>query len=459
MKETKSNSFFATAPIGKLIAKFAIPCVISLLVNALYNIVDQIFIGNGVGYLGNGATTVVFPITIIGFSLASLFGEGGAAFFSLKLGENNTDKAQKGVGNAITLLSLSGIVILILGLIFLKPLLTFFGATEAIFDYAVDYGSIIMIGMPFVIISTGLNSVVRSDGNPKLAMISMVIGAIINTILDPIFIFPMNMGVKGAAYATIIGQIASFIIAVYGVCHLKSINLKKSSFKLKGSIVKNVCALGVSSFITQVSIVIVIFVMNNMLVKYGADSVYGAEIPLTAVGIVMKVNQVFIAILFGIAIGTQPIIGYNYGAGNYSRVKQTFKTGVMISMILGIIACLLFELCPQAIINLFGSGDALYNEFAIKSFRIFLMLCILTSFQTISGIFLQAIGKPVKSAISSLSRQIVFFIPPAIILPITFGVEGVLWAGPCADFLAFILTLIMIVSEIKKLKGDKINER
>lgn len=455
----KEKSPFETEPVGKLIAKFAVPCVISLLVNSLYNIVDQIFIGRGVGYLGNGATNVVFPITVIALAFALLIGDGGAAFLSLKLGEGDKKSAQKGVGNAITMVTIAGVVMLVVTLLFLRQIVGIFGVTEKLLPYALDYGYIIAIGLPFTMISTALNSMIRADGSPQFAMVSMLMGAVINTILDPIFIFPLQMGVKGAAIATIIGQIASFVVSAIYVTRFKSVQVNKESLKLYGRICGRVLGFGISSFITQISIVVVMAVTNNMLTKYGAMSKYGPEIPLTAMGIVMKVNQILISILVGIAAGSQPIIGYNYGSGNYGRVKKTLGIAVVSAELITVVAFLIFQFSPMAVISLFGSEEGLYNEFAEKCFRIFLMFCILNGFQTVAGIYLQAVGKPIKSAIVSLSRQIVFLVPMSIILPIFFGVEGVLWAGPVADGVAFILALGLIGFELKQLNRGKKSER
>ncbi len=451
---TKETSSFATEPIGKLITKFAIPCVISLLVNALYNIIDQIFIGRGVGYLGNGATNVVFPITIIALAFALLIGDGGAAYLSLKLGEKDAKSAQRGVGNAVTMVSVMGIVMLLAGLLFMKPIVTLFGATDMILPYAMDYGMIIAIGLPFMMISTALNSIIRADGSPKFAMISMILGAVINTILDPIFIFVFGMGVQGAAIATVLGQVASFVVSLLYLKHFKTVCVNKESLKLDVNISKIVLGFGISSFITQISITVVMGVTNNLLTKYGADSIYGAEIPLTAMGIVMKVNQILISILVGIAAGSQPIIGYNYGAKNYKRVKKTLGIAVISAEVVTLIAFIIFQFFQMSIISLFGSEESLYNEFAIKCFKIFLLLCVFNGFQTVAGIYLQAVGKPVKAAIVSLSRQIVFLVPAAIIIPMVIGVEGVLWGGPVADGLAFILALVLIIYEIKHLKQE-----
>lgn len=452
--ESKENNFYATEPIGKLIAKFAVPCVISLLVNALYNIVDQIFIGNGVGYLGNGATNVVFPITIIALAVALLIGDGGAAYLSLKLGEDNIKAAKKSVGNAIVMAAAAGIIILIFSLIAMKSIVLLFGATEKLLPYALDYGYIIALGLPFTIISTALNAIIRADGNPKFAMMSMILGAIINTVLDPIFIFPLQMGVRGAAIATVIGQAASFIVSAAYIRHFRNFKIDREALKLQPAVCAKVLSFGISSFITQFSIMIVMGVTNNLLKTYGAMSVYGAEIPLTAMGIVMKVNQIMISILVGIAAGSQPIIGYNYGAGNYKRVKKTFWIAIVAAEAVTVIAFIIFQFFPMAIVSLFGAEEGLYNEFAVKCFRIFLLFCVFNGFQTVSSIYLQAVGNPQKSAILSLSRQIIFLIPAAVLLPVFIGVEGILWAGPVADGLAFVLALAFIFKDMKKLAAS-----
>lgn len=383
----QDKSAFATEPVGRLIVKFAIPCVISLVVNALYNIVDQIFIGWGVGYLGNGATNVVFPITIIALALAVLIGDGGAAYLSLKLGEGDLDSVKKGVGNAAVMITIAGIAMLV-----------------------------------------------------------------INTVFDPIFIFIFDMGVRGAAIATILGQIISFLVSIFYLPRFKTFHFDRSALRLHKRVCLSVLSLGVSSFITQIAITIVMALFNNLLAVYGAASVYDSEIPLTAMGIVMKVNQIMLSILVGIAIGAQPVIGFNYGCKNFHRVKRAFEVAIAAAEIIAIIAFFIFQFAPMSVVSIFGSEEGLYNEFAVKCFRIFLMLCPLNGFQTVAAIYLQAIGKPIKSAVVTLSRQIVFLVPVALLLPKAMGVVGVLWAGPTADALAFILALAMIVYEMKKLK-------
>ncbi|MCI9233065.1 MAG: MATE family efflux transporter [Bacilli bacterium] len=441
--------------ISKLLKAFSIPCIISLVVNALYNMVDQIFIGWGVGYLGNGATNVVFPITVICLAFALMFGDGTSAYLSLKLGEKKKEEAEKGVWSGIFSSIIISILFCIFVLIFLPTLINLFGSTEKLQNYALDYGYVIAFGIPFMMIGTTFNSIIRADGSPKYAMASMVIGAILNIILDPIAIFVLDMGVKGAALATIISQFVTFIMNITYLFKFKSIEMNKKTVTFSVDSAKRVSLLGISSFITQMSIVIIIAVQNNLLSKYGATSKFGSEIPITVLGIVMKINQILSSIVIGIAAGSQPIVGFNYGARNYDRVKQTLKIVLTLSLSISVIAFLLFQTIPEQLIGLFGSGDALYNEFACLTFRIFLMLTIFNGIQIASGIFFQAIGKSGKAALLSLSRQILIFIPAAFILTKLFGVMGVLYAGPVSDGLAFIISGTLLFFEVRKLNGKK----
>ena len=443
--------------IGKLMRKFSIPCIISMLVNSLYNIVDQIFIGWGVGYLGNGATNIVFPLNMICLAFALMIGDGTSAYLSLKLGEKKKDEAKRGVANGILTSILISIVFFVVILALLPQLLNLFGCTEALRPYALDYGFIIAIGLPFMMVGTTLNSIIRADGSPKYSMVSMVSGALLNTILDPIFIFVFNMGVKGAAFATIVSQVLTFILNICYIKRFKSVKLDKKDFKLNGKAVGKLLSLGISSFITQMSIVFVMAAENNMLKKCGANSEFGSEIPITVLGIVMKISQILNSIILGIAVGAQPIIGYNYGAGKNDRVKETLKKVLGLSIIVSTIAFILFQTIPDKLIAIFGSGDEKYIEFACLAFRTYLMLCIFNGVQIPSGIFFQAIGKSVISAILSVSRQIVLLIPAMIILGNIFGVHGVLSAGPIADGIAFVIALILIIREVRKL-GKKSQE-
>ncbi len=454
MKET---NIFESKKVGKLLLKFAIPCVISMLVNSIYNIVDQIFIGHieGVGYLCNAATNVVFPMVVIGTALSLLIGDGAASFLSLNLGEKDFKEAKKGIGNAIMFTLLIAFFLFLVFGCNLSFFLDLFGSTEIVKSYAMDYGRIIVLGLPFMIISTSLNSIIRADGSPRYAMVSMLVGAIFNLIFDPICIFALHMGIKGAALATIVGQLISALISLLYLRKFRSISLERQDFLLSKKIFK-VLSYGVSSLITQLTIVAVIIFNNNLLVKYGALSKYGADIPLSVFGIVMKITQIFTSIIVGIAVGSQPIVGYNYGAKRFDLVKETFKKVILINMSIGVIAVLCFQLFPDKLIAIFGSGNALYNEFAVLCFRTFLILTCLNSFQISAGIFFQSLGKPIKASICSISRQIVFLIPAGLCLGSLFGIHGVLWSGPVADGLAFLLSLLLFIYELKHLKENRV---
>ena len=452
----KEENILGTEKIGKLIRKFSIPCIISLLVNSLYNIVDQIFIGWGVGYLGNGATNIVFPLTMIALSFALMLGDGSSAYLSLKLGEKKKEEAAKGVANGVLMAVIISFIFCAITLTFLPQLLNVFGCTDALKDYAKSYGRIIAIGLPFMMIGTTLNSIIRADGSPKYSMTSMVSGAILNTILDPIFIFIFKMGVEGAAIATVVSQFVTFILNVIYIKKFKNITINKDTLKIKFNILKKVMMLGISSFITQMSFVFVIAIENNLLGKYGMESEYGSEIPITVFGIVMKISQILNSIIIGIAAGSQPIFGYNYGARKFGRVKETLKIVLGTSVVISTIAFILFQTIPDKLISIFGSGDSKYMQFACITFRTYLLLAICNGIQIPSGIFFQAIGKSIKSAILSLSRQILFLIPSMIILSSIFGLMGVLYGGPLADGLAFILAVILLFREVKHLKQGEV---
>ncbi|WP_167957996.1 MATE family efflux transporter [Anaerosporobacter faecicola] len=441
----------ATEPIKKLLLKFSIPCIISMLVSALYNIVDQVFIGQGVGYLGNAATSVAFPLVVIALALALMIGDGGGAFFSLKVGEDDKEATGSIVGNVVSMLFIAGIVLAIVSSVFLEEILVMFGATKAVMPYAVDYTRIIAIGLPFAIFGTGFNSVIRADGNPKYAAISMLSGALLNTVLDPIFIFVFKMGVQGAAIATIIGQIVSAVLAFLYLRRFNNITFSYKNLKMKWQICKTTMLFGISSLFTQLSIAVVAICTNNVLTKYGATSIYGKEIPLSVFGIVTKVNQIVLSVLLGIAVGAQPIYGFNYGAGKLKRVKETYKLALISSVIISMVGVFFFEVFPQQIINIFGAGDALYNEFAVMYFRIFLVFIAFNGVQIVCTIFFQAIGQSGHAAILSLSRQIIFYLPFLFILPRFVGIKGALYAGPIADLLAFILSAIFMVIKWKNM--------
>lgn len=440
-----------TERVGKLILRYAIPSIVSIVVNSLYNMVDQIFIGQGVGYLGNAATNVILPITTLLMALGLLVGDGAASFTSLSLGRGDEKAAAHGVGNAVTLTVAIGVVLAIIFEIFLQPFCRLFGATEGSMPYALEYGSIIILGFPFAIIDAAVGSVIRADGRPKASMAGLLIGCVTNIILDPIFIFIFDWGVKGAALATIIGQILNAIYFIVCLFHFKTIKIKKNYLIPKVKVIKKFLPLGLSSFFTQVAAVFVIIVMNNVLVKYGAMSKYGADIPLATLGITMKVSQLITGISLGIATGIQPILGYNYGSGRYSRVKRTYKLALLSGTIILVFAFVIFQVFPEQIISIFGQESDLYVEFAVKCFRIYLLACFMIGASGVTSILFQSIGKPIPAALLSLSRQIIFLIPAMLIFGYFFGVEGVLWAGPFADGLSGIISLLALACSRKKI--------
>lgn len=451
----RSNHYLAEEGIGKLMLKFSVPCIMSLLVSSLYNIVDQIFIGRGIGYLGNGATNVVFPITIIALALALFIGDGCAAFLSLCQGKKDEESAHRSVGMAVVVAVGASLLLTAVSGLCSDRILWAFGATEGNIAYAREYFTFIILGIPFFMFTNCMNSIIRADGSPQFAMLSTLIGAVINVILDPIAIFILHWGMMGAAVATVAGQIVSAVLAAGYLFHTKSFKLRKTSFAIRGSILKKLLPLGISSFLTQISIVIIMAAMNNTLVIYGASSKYGSDIPLTVVGIVMKVFQIVIAFVVGIAAGSQPIIGYNYGSGNYDRVKRIFRYMIAAEAAVGLIATLLFEFCPQTIIRIFGNESSLYNEFAVLSFRIYLGFILLCCIQKSTSIFLQALGKPVMSTVLSLLRDFVLSIPLILILPRMFGVTGVLYSAPAADAVSFLVVVFFMRHVFKSMTAAK----
>lgn len=448
-----ATSFFATEPIGKLMLKFGVPAIISMLVNSLYNIVDQIFIGQGVGYLGNAATNVCFPFVTFSLALTLLVSDGGVACYSLMLGEGRRERAERTLGTALLMSILLGLALLALGEAFIPQLLPVFGATQDSYAYALSYGRITLTGIPFVAVSTCISAVIRADGRPKYAMICMVAGAVTNVVLDAVFVFVFHWGVEGAAWATVIGQILNFVLALAGLPGLKNAKITRKSLRLDAGIMRRVVSLGFSSFVTQSAATLVVIMMNSLLVKYGTPTKYGPDIPMAAFGIVMKANQVVFSILLGIGIGSQPIEGYNYGARNYRRVRQTFTRSVIVALIAGFIGWACFQFLTMPIISIFGNENELYNEFAVKCFRIFLALLCVSGLTAVSGIFFQAIGKPLKAMLVSLSRQVLFFIPSLLILTGSMGLEGALYTGPCADALALLFTSVLVFLEMRQLNA------
>ena len=440
---------------SKLLINFAIPCIISMLVTALYNIVDQIFIGQGVGMLGNAATNIAFPLSTTCTAIALLLGIGGASNFSLKLGAGEEREAAKYSGNALTLILIFGICLFAVTEIFLTPMLRGFGATEEVLPFAQMYTRITAIGFPFLIANTAISKQILADGSPKYSMMSMLVGAVINTILDPIFIFGFHMGMAGAALATIIGQIISFCISLRYLFHFKHIVLNRECFRLDGIFVKNIFALGASACFNQIAMTIVQIVMNNTLSYYGARSVYGGEIPLACAGIITKVNMVFMAVIIGISQGTQPIVGFNYGAQKYGRVKKTYLQAVGTASVLSFAAFVCFQVFPRQIISIFGQGSELYFTFSERYFKIFLFLTIINGIQPVTSNFFTSIGKSRLGIFMSLTRQILFLLPLIIIFPLIMGIDGVMYAGPIADGAAAIVCGYFMVREIRELTAKQ----
>lgn len=445
--------------INTLLLSFAIPCVISMLINSVYNIVDQIFIGKGVGTLGNAATNVIFPLVIIANAISGLIGNGASANLSLRLGEKKEDEAKKCIGSAITLTIIVSIVFSIIIYLLLPNLVYLLGCTENVYHYALDYGRIILIGAPFMITYSAIASIIRADGSPKYSMILLVVGAIINIILDPILIFNFNMGVKGGAIATVVGQIVSCIMALVYIPKIKSVKLEKSDFKLDKSITRTL-GLGLSSFITQATVLALFVFMNNIMTKYGATSKFGSDIPLSVYGVISKINSLYISTILGISIGSQPIIGFNYGAGNYSRVRETLKKVLVINMIVGIIFNTIFFLFPTELAGIFISKTDhsydLFMEFAVLMCRSFLLVCCLNFLEMTTSIVVQSLGNVKKATAVSFIRQIILFIPIALILCILCkkGIYGALYAGCISDSITFVISIFILLSEYKKLKDD-----
>lgn len=438
--------------IPSLLAAFAIPSIIATLVSSLYNIVDQVFIGQGVGYLGNAATNVSYPLTTICLAISLLIGIGSASRFSLSLGAGEQEEACRVVGNGICMMLLSGIIYAVLIEIVLYPMLNAFGATAENLSYAVSYSRIIALGMPFQVITTGMSNLIRADGSPKYSMTCMLIGAVINVILDPVFIFIFHLGVAGAAWATIIGQFFSFLSAILYIRKFKSVRLEQKHFRLTLKDCAATASLGMSNSLNQVAITLVQVVMNNSLTYYGAMTVYGKDIPLAACGIVMKTNAILLAFFIGLSQGSQPIIGFNYGARQYPRVRRTYRLAITCSFVISSIGFILFQFFPYQIISLFGKGDALYYEFAIHFMRTFLFMVIVNGVQLISSNFFSAIGKPVKGLLLSMTRQVFFLIPLVLILPLFAGIDGILYAGPVADGIAFVVSVALISLEMKEMR-------
>ncbi|MCH5315606.1 MAG: MATE family efflux transporter [Eubacterium sp.] len=465
----EQTDYLGKEKIGKLLRKFAIPCILSLIISCLYNIVDQIFVGNSkVGYLGNAATGVIFPITVIGWGLSLFFGDGAAAWLSVSLGEGKSDKIHRGVGNAMLSTFISGGIVILIAYLWGDSLLMLLGGTEANVGLAHDYGIIIFAMMPLALVQNFLAAVIRADGAPGYAMIAMIVGAVLNIIGDPIAIYALDLGIQGAAWATIIGQFASFVICVCYLFRSKTFKIKLSSFVPDFKIMGRIMALGMSSFLTQLCIVATTIVNNVLFVNYGLMSEFGADIPLAAFVVIMKLFQIVLNIAIGIAAGAQPIVGYNYGAKQYGRVKQLLKLILLWSAGACLFFTVLFEAIPRAFIAMFGAGGGaeglnaeLYMQFAIPCLRIYLMFLVFTCVQKVCAIFMQSMGLAKIAAPLSFLRDILLIVC-AFLVPLGLGVMGVAWAAPIADAIAIAATapvMIWVWRKLGKLQNEELAQQ
>lgn len=460
----QSNQFLGTESIGKLMKKYAVPCIISLLVGALYNIVDQIFIANAsyLGSYGNAANTVVFPLTVVALAIAVMIGDGCCAFVSICLGKGETDNAARSVGNAVVMIIAGSLVLTIVYLIFQSQIIAMFGGTvnEETFSYSREYFFYISLGIPFYMFGQAMNPVIRADGNPKFAMASTLAGAVVNIILDPVFIFVCKWGMMGAAAATVIGQIVTAILAVWYLMHMKTIRPSAGDWKISRKVSCQTLLLGITSFLSQISLVAAMAAINNMLRKYGAaDEIFSqpqyAQIPMAVVGIVMKFFQIVISIVVGMAAGCIPIVGYNIGAGYKTRVKELFTKLLFAEALIGAVAFILVEVFPRQLISIFGAANesSYYTDFARKAFRIYLCMIVMACINKACFIFLQAMGKAAQSTALSMIREVVFGVGFALLLPIFLGLDGVLLSMPLSDILTFLVAAILIFHTYRELNG------
>ena len=423
-----------------------------MLVSSLYNIVDQVFIGWGVGYLGNAATNVAYPLTTISLAIGLLISAGSSSRFSLYLGRGETERAAGIAGNAIAMATLFGVAYAVLIQLFLLPLLRLFGATPDVLPYAQSYTRITAVGLPFFIVTKTLSTLARADGSPRYSMLCITAGAVLNTVLDPIFIFVLGMGVQGAAIATVVGQVFSFFLSAAYLPRFRNVRIGWRHLRVRLYESVTIITYGMSNSFNQVAITLVQIVLNNSLVHYGALSPYGREIPLAAAGIVMKTNAILLSIIIGISQGSQPIIGFNYGAGNYRRVRETFWLAIRWNLVVSAVGFLLFQVFPRQLLGFFGKGNDLYYQFAVRFMRVFLLMVLVNGVQMLSSNFFAAIGKPLKGMFLSMTRQVLFLMPLLLLLPLFLGIDGILWAGPAADLAAFLVTLAFILREMGEIR-------
>lgn len=444
---TSGKEFLGEAPVNRLLLQFAIPSIVAMLVGSLYNIVDQFFIGRSVGELGNAATNIAFPLSIACVAIALLFGIGGASAFNLSMGKKETDKAVSYLGNAVVMLFGCGIILLLITQLFLQPMLRFFGSPENVMEYAGIYTRIVSLGFPFLIVTTGGAHLIRADGRPQVAMMCNLSGAIINTILDALFVFGFHWGMAGAAAATVVGQVFSGLLAIWFLSHCRSVKIRRENLVLHGENIIRIISLGAAPCSNQLGMMIVQIVMNKSLKYYGSLSAYGEAIPIACVGIITKVNQVFMSFIIGISQGLQPIVSFNYGAKKYNRVKKGYFLAIITGFLLSLFAFAMFQFAPRQIISIFGNGTPEYYEFAVHYFRIFLFFTFLNFMQPITSNFFTSIGKPKGGVFLSLTRQILFLLPLILIFPIFMGIDGIMYAGPIADLMAGVVAITMLKIE------------
>lgn len=446
-KET--NNPLGVQPVNRLLSQFAIPSIISMLVGSLYNIVDQFFIGQRVGELGNAATNIAFPLSTSCLALALLIGIGGSSAFNLAMGSGHEKRAVNIMGNAVVLLAGSGLVLSIITLLFLKPLLLFFGSPKAVLPYAMEYTKITAFGFPFLLLSTGGGHLIRADGRPRITMLCNLVGAVLNTILDALFVFGLNFGMSGAALATIIGQIVSGALAIGYLMHGKTVTIRRENLRVKWENVTRIASLGMAPCSNQVAMMVVQIIMNQSLKHYGSHSIYGENIPIACAGIITKVNMIFMSFVIGLSQGLQPIASFNYGAGKKGRVKEAYIKAISIGAVLAVIAFFMFQFFPRQIISIFGDGSELYYQFAIRYFHVFLFFTFVNFMQPITSNFFTAIGKPKVGSFLALTRQILFLLPLILLFPLFLGIDGIMYAGPVADCLAAVVCFIMVYRELR----------
>lgn len=451
-KET--NNPLGVQPVNRLLSQFAIPSIISMLVGSLYNIVDQFFIGQRVGELGNAATNIAFPLSTSCLALALLIGIGGSSAFNLAMGSGHEKRAVNIMGNAVILLVGSGLILSIITLLFLKPLLLFFGSPKAVLPYAMEYTKITAFGFPFLLLSTGGGHLIRADGRPRITMLCNLVGAVLNTILDALFVFGLNLGMSGAALATIIGQMVSGALAIWYLMHGKTVTIRRENLRVKRENVTRIASLGMAPCSNQVAMMVVQIIMNQSLKHYGSHSIYGENIPIACAGIITKVNMIFMSFVIGLSQGLQPIASFNYGAGKKGRVKEAYIKAISIGAVLAVIAFLMFQFFPRQIISIFGDGSELYYQFAIRYFHVFLFFTFVNFMQPITSNFFTAIGKPKIGSFLALTRQILFLLPLILLFPLFLGIDGIMYAGPVADCLAAVVCFIMVYRELRNFNQE-----